>query len=277
MENFYQTFVNNGLTEISHIQDVQEEDALSFGLSKFQSRRLLRCFGEYKTQQENAQKTSHVSKTALKTSSSSVVITLPKAMRNFVETRDGNGHIVLNTEFLKQKFKNLYYQSPITLNQIFSNSFILKMAAERLTYSKSLRDCEDWCRKERSTRIKLLFGVTKPAAMTSWTPYHTKQSVYGCVEIAKNRYPEIVALKENNIDALGKTHYEHVCKFLEMCQEALSLSNENLTICTNEIEKTLKESKNGIIVKEGQSLENLILIGTRKYTEKSRSVHKIIN
>ena len=96
-------------------------------------------------------------------------------------------------------------------------------------------------------------GVTKPPTMNSWTPHHTKQSVYGCVEIAKNRYPEIVALKENDIiNAPGKTHYEHVCKFLEMCLEALSLANENLTICTNEIERTMKESTNGKTVKEGQ-------------------------
>ena len=252
LENFYQTFVNNGLTEVSHIQDVQEEDALSFGLSKFQSRRLLRCFTEYKAQQENARKSSLVSKTTLKTSSSSVVIALPKAMRNFVETRDGNGHTVVNTESLKRTFRNLYYQSPVTPNQIFSNSFILKMATERLTYSKSLRDCENWCRKERWTRIKLLMGVTKPPTMNSWTPHHTKQSVYGCIEIAKNCYPEIVALKENDINNPGKTYHEHVCKFLEMCQEALSLANENLTICTNEIERTMKESTNGKTVKEGQ-------------------------
>ena len=38
LEKFHQTLVNNGVTEVLHIQDVQEEDALSFGFSKFESR-----------------------------------------------------------------------------------------------------------------------------------------------------------------------------------------------------------------------------------------------
>ncbi|CAB4032783.1 Hypothetical predicted protein [Paramuricea clavata] len=207
LEKFHQTLVNNGVTEVSHIQDVQEDDALSFGFSKFEARRLQRCFAEYKTQQKD---TREIPKTAFKTSSSSMVVALPRAMRNFVETRDGTGHIVVNTESLKRKFRNLYYQSPVTPNQIFSNSFILKMAAERLQFSKSFRECENWCRKERWIRIKLMIGVTKPPTLDNGSPHHKKQSVYGCVEIAKNRYLEIVALTEND-NALRKTHYEHLC------------------------------------------------------------------
>ena len=250
LEKFHQTLVNNGVTEVSHIQDVQEDDALSFGFSKFEARRLQRCFAEYKTQQKD---TREIPKTAFKTSSSSMVVALPRAMRNFVETRDGTGHIVVNTESLKRKFRNLYYQSPVTPNQIFSNSFILKMAAERLQFSKSFRECENWCRKERGTRIKLMIGVTKPPTLDNWSPHHKKQSVYGCAEIAKNRYPEIVALTEND-NALGKTHYEHLCRLLEMYHDALFLANENLNICTNEIERTMKESSNGKILAKGEFL-----------------------
>ena len=35
---FHQTLLDNGIEEISHLQDVKEEDAIGFGLTKFQFR-----------------------------------------------------------------------------------------------------------------------------------------------------------------------------------------------------------------------------------------------
>ena len=69
-------------------------------------------------------------------------------MKDFVQTRDWQGHVVVRTESLNLQFKNLYYESTVTPTQVFSNSFILQMAGKRMKYSSSLRDCELWCRKE---------------------------------------------------------------------------------------------------------------------------------
>ena len=71
----------------------------------------------------------NVLKTTVKTSSSSVVVSLPKVMKNFVRTRDGMGNVIVKTDSLKSQFKNLYYESPVNPTQVFSNSFILHMAA----------------------------------------------------------------------------------------------------------------------------------------------------
>ena len=99
----------------------------------------------------------------LMNTSSSIVLSLPKVMKDFVQTRDGQGHVVVRTESLKRQFKNLYYESPVPPTQVFSNSFILQMTGERMKYSSSLRDCELWGRKERSKRTNLLlvpkFGI----------------------------------------------------------------------------------------------------------------------
>jgi len=70
------------------------------------------------------------------------------------------------------------------------------------------------------------------------------------LEIAKSRFPQIVALKENGIQP-KRNHYEHLCKFVDKCQDALSLAETNAATCNNEIQKTLKENKQ---VKEGMKI-----------------------
>ena len=135
----------------------------------------------------------------LMNTSSSIVLSLPKVMKDFVQTRDGQGHVVVRTESLKSQFKNLYYESPVTPRQVFSKSFILQMAGERMKYSRSLRDCELWCRKERSKLINLLFGTAKSPTIDSWTPYYHKQSPYGILKIARSRYPDIAASENNGV------------------------------------------------------------------------------
>ena len=42
LDRFHQTLLDNGISEISHLQDVEEEDAIGFGLTKFQFRRMQR-------------------------------------------------------------------------------------------------------------------------------------------------------------------------------------------------------------------------------------------
>ena len=182
-----------------------------------------------------------------RTSSSSVVLTLPKAMRNFVQTRDGQGNVVVRTESLKRQFQNLYYESPVNPTQVFSNSFILQMAAKRMKWSSSKRECELWCRKERSKHTNLLMAIAKSPTIDACTTYYKSQSANGIFEIAKFCFPEIVALKENGIQP-KRNHYEHLCKFVDKCQDALSLAEAKAATCNNEIQKTLKENKQ---VKEG--------------------------
>jgi len=172
LEKFNETFSEAGITEVSHLEDVKEEDAASLGLSKFEQRRLVRLFADYKTQskQSSQEKTVEARNNAtFRTFSSSVVLTLPKAMRNFVQTRDGQGNVVVQTESLKRQFQNLYYESPVNPTQVFSNSFILQMAAERMKRSSSKRECELWCRKERSKRTNLLMAIAKSPTIDAWT------------------------------------------------------------------------------------------------------------
>lgn len=149
LDKHYRRLSENGTTEICHLEDVKEDDAESLGLTKFKYRRLARLYADFKAQSEQCSHgKSATSKAAFKTSSSSIVLTLPEVIKDFVQTHDGQGHVVVRTESLKRKFKNLYYKSPVTPTQVFLNSFTLQMAGERMKYSSSLHDCELWCRKE---------------------------------------------------------------------------------------------------------------------------------
>lgn len=68
LEKYYQAFTTMGISEIGHLEDIQEEDALALRLSHIEFRRLTRMYGEYKQQQ--ARKSSlqeKVSPTALQT------------------------------------------------------------------------------------------------------------------------------------------------------------------------------------------------------------------
>ena len=87
------------------------------------------------------------------------------------------------------------------------------MAGERMKYSSSLRDCELWCRKERSKCTNLLLGTAKSPTIDSWTPYYQNQSPYGILKIARSRYPDTAASEENGVQP-GKSQYAHLCKFL---------------------------------------------------------------
>lgn len=248
LDKHYRSLSENGITEICHLEDVKEDDAETLGLTKFEYRRLARLYADFKAQAEPqcSRGKSATSKAAFKTSSSSTVLSLPKVMKDFVQTRDGQGHVVVRTESLKRQFKNLYYESPVTPTQVFSNSFILQMAGERMKYSSSLRDCELWCRKERSKRTNLLLGTAKSPTIDNWTPYYQNLSPYGILKIARSRYPDIAALQENGVQP-GKNQYAHLCKFFERCQDALALANKNEANCQQEIEKTLK----GTTIREG--------------------------
>ena len=62
------------------------------------------CY-DFKAQSEQCSHgKSATSKAAFKTSSSSIVLSLPKVMKDFVQTRDGQGNVVVRTESLKRQF-----------------------------------------------------------------------------------------------------------------------------------------------------------------------------
>ena len=258
LEKYQTTFAENGITEIANLEDVKEEDAIPLGLTKFEARRLARVYTGWKTTQEEKSRCGSETvkvgaKATYKTSTSSVVLSLPPVMKNFVETRDGMGNVVVSAASLKSKFSNLWYESPVCPRQTISNSFILQMASERFKYSKSSCDCELWCRKERSKRIPLLFGIVKGATLDNWSPHFKKQRVLGQIEIMKKRHPEIVSFKENE-RLPGKKHYDQLCKFVEGCQDALSLASKNIDICREEIETTMKNTKNGKVIRDGNEV-----------------------
>ena len=65
-------------------------------------------------------------------------------------------------------------------------------------------------------------AIAKSPTIDAWTTYYKSRSAYGILKIAKSRFPEIVALKENGIQP-KRNRYEHLCKFVDKCQDALSL------------------------------------------------------
>ena len=90
--------------------------------------------------------------------------------------------------------------------------------------------------------------------LDNWSPHFKKQSVLGQIEIMKKQQPEIVSFKENE-RLPGKKHYDQLCKFVEGCQQdALSLARKNIDICREEIETTMKNTKNGKVIREGNEV-----------------------
>ncbi len=247
---YHQQLISNGITEISHLEDIREEDSELLGLSKFEFRRLIRLYANFKTEAARREEIVHP-KAVFKTSSLSVVVSLPKTMKDYVQTRDGLGNVVVRTDSLKRQFRNLYYKMPLNPTQELSNSFVLQMAAERLKFSKSLRECELWCRKAHLKRINILLGIAKSPTIDNWSLYYKNQSAHGIIQIMELQYPEVVVLKQSD-SRPGMKHYQHICKFYEGCQDALKLANTNVEKCQNEIDETLRESKVGKKIKEGE-------------------------
>ncbi|CAB4000785.1 ---NA--- [Paramuricea clavata] len=116
LSEFCSTMQAFGITEVSHLQDVNTEgDAQSeFGMSRFQARRLLRAFQEWKSQQEKAIKrrpvdsSTHDAGSSFKSNNKSVVVTLPPAFQGYFGTRDGGKSIIVNCAMLKKKWTSLW-------------------------------------------------------------------------------------------------------------------------------------------------------------------------
>ena len=190
MEQFYTNFSERGIVEINHLEDVSEADAQEFKfLSTFQFRRLLRKYREI--WQSKISSSNFKSTTLYRTSHQSSVVSLPRSFRNFFETRDGMENVVINTNALKRQFKNLWHEVPQDPTQHMSNSIILQMAASRMQFAKSQRECELSCRKERAKRTKLMLASCKTPVIDTWTSYYKQMSVYGKLEMLKQKYPTL--------------------------------------------------------------------------------------
>lgn len=108
LENFHDAFIKQGVEKIEHLQDIDEEDATEFGLSKIQLKRLKREYALWnadKTKSTPPPSSSNTSSggTSYKTSSSSVVLSLRPGFKDFFHTRDGQGNIVVSAKALKIK------------------------------------------------------------------------------------------------------------------------------------------------------------------------------
>lgn len=203
LEDFYEMFVKSGVTKTENLEDVDENDAQGFGMSKFQAKRLTREFTAWKVRNSSKQETS-TNQLAYRVSNNSVVIPLHGGMRNFLKTRDGQGNIVVSATKLQEKFKQLWYKTPQNPAQELSNTFILQMAEYRLQFEKKLRSCELWCRNRRSERIEYLLSCAHPSVVAKWTSYYKKKSVEGLLQLTKQRFPEVEKLvlhyeKEKNL------------------------------------------------------------------------------
>lgn len=69
----------------------------------------------------------------------------------------------------------------------------------------------------------------------------------------KKRHPEIVSFKEKE-RLPGKKRYDQLCNFVEGCQDVLSLASKNIDICREEIETTMKNTKNGKVIRQGNEI-----------------------
>lgn len=69
----------------------------------------------------------------------------------------------------------------------------------------------------------------------------------------KKRHPEIISFKEKE-RLPGKKRYDQLCKFVEGCQDALSLASKNIDIYREKIETTIKYTKNGKVIRQGNEI-----------------------
>ena len=235
-----------GITRVSHLQDVAEEDAVSdVGMTKFEARRLIRAFKEWKETQEKKKNRQAVNVPGFVTNSQAVVVTLPPAFQGFVATRDGGKSIVVSSHTLPKKWQYLWYNTPLNPFQEASNSFILKMCESRQHIFANQRSCELWARKEREKRISLVLAVEKNTK--AWTQYYKQKSIYGTISLLQNKYPIVDALTE---DRIARGDYECCVNYKEAI-DALNIKlQEHEDNCEASISATLNASGN---VKSGET------------------------
>ena len=214
LSTFADKMRESGITEVQHLEDVDENDAVSdFGMSKFQARRLLRAFHEWKLVKTKGG-VPYINAPSLITNSKAVVVTLPPAFQGFFGTSDGGKSVIVSSKMLERKWDVLWYEKPLNPFQNASNSFILKMCESKQYMFRTQRECEAWARKERERRIELLLAVERNTK--GWTAYYMKKSIYGNISILQEKYPVVAVLVEDNV---CKADYESCALYKDKIDE----------------------------------------------------------
>ncbi len=165
---------------------------------------------------------------AYKTTARSKVISLPKTFKNFFETRDGQGNIVVSVEPLKQKFKALYL-------------------VRKSMYETRKGDCDLWCHKQRAKCIYFLLATTEqPLVLNTWTHYYKNQSIIGKLCLIKEQYPTLATFIDDfgndvvEIPALPMAMYDTLCQVVgkleeisHFCDIATGKCEEEISICSD--------------------------------------------
>lgn len=238
-------FQSNGLKRIEHLQDIQEKDIGVLGLTVFEWRRLQREITTWNTKEKEKSASTQRNGAAFRTSSASTVVSLPKSFKNFFQTRDGQGNVVVSIEALKKKFKNLWYEKPINPTQMFSNSFILQMAEQRMQFEKTHRGCELRCRNQRSKRIYFLLAAAKQPAINTWNHYYKNQSMMGKCEIVDDQFRAVASFleaSEDSSDVPPKPMYEMVCQYVGKLEEESTFSTTVLQKCDAEVAEYMADN-----------------------------------
>ncbi|CAB4003027.1 Hypothetical predicted protein [Paramuricea clavata] len=232
-------------TEIWHLQDVNEGDATILGLTKFEFRRLERCFSEYQDSHLRSLAQSRELNTALyRPSTQSKVVSLPPGMKNFVQTRDGMGNIIVSTKSLQGQFKNLTVSGTnlqCPLNRLYLILSSWKWQLNVSSFQRTRRIARLGVEINAPKGSQMIYGITKSPAIDNWSPHLKMQSVYGLIEMTMERYPDIVAFQNAN-KSPGKKNYDNLCSFVENFQNAISLAQKNINVCEREIRQTEKTS-----------------------------------
>lgn len=109
LEDYLNVFRKQGILKIENFQEIEEDDSTVFGLSKFQWRRLKREFSDWKASKKSGTNKDSATTACASYKTSTVVLPLHPGFKNYFQTRDGQGNIVVSARSLQDKFKNLWY------------------------------------------------------------------------------------------------------------------------------------------------------------------------
>ena len=116
------------------------------------------------------------------------------------------------------------------------------MAEQRMQFEKTLRSCELWCRKQRSTRIYFLLALTKTPVISTWNQYYKSQSIMGKCEKLERQHPAVASFLENRVreessNVPSKAMYENICQYVVKLEEVSTFSTNALQNCDTEMAK----------------------------------------
>ncbi|CAB4016608.1 Hypothetical predicted protein [Paramuricea clavata] len=165
--NKHSLFLIRGITQISLIEDVSHEDAGDLALTDIQFRRLLRVYTNYKAEQakclEKEKAKPNPPQSTYRTSSALMIVSLPKGMKNFFHTRDGQVLFEVQHPWFTKQSSQRYPEVAVLLQQ---ESEPKKALCDPLC--KAMESCQNalglaqekmaLCRKEIDSTLKCIGG-----------------------------------------------------------------------------------------------------------------------